>query len=152
MFKLKFPKPGFYKATPRSQVHSVPRGATVSFCSDNDWPGIQINRLAELTTVAVRTAGSLYEIAILDGSAGDVLVRGGKFFPERTPANLSGSSFGGSFLKWRWICPGMQLEFVPQPAELVTRTVYDEITGRREFLVGHEVIWTSVVQSVEVWK
>ena len=84
------------------------------------------------------------------GSAGDVLVRGGKLFPERTPANLSGSSFGGSFLKRRWICPGMRLEFVPQPVELVTRTVYDEITGQNEFLVGHPVFWTSVVQSVEV--
>jgi hypothetical protein len=101
--------------------------------------------MAELTTVAVRTVNSLYEITILDGSVGDVLVRGGKLFPERTPLNLSGSSFGGSFLKWRWICPGMRLEFVPQPVEIVTRTVYDEITGSREFLVGHTVFWTSVV-------
>jgi hypothetical protein len=131
MFKLKFPRSGFYKTTPRSQIHSVPRGAILSFCSDNEWPGIDFDQMPELTTLAVRTANSLYEITILDGSAGDVLVRGGRYFPERTATMLSGSSFGGSFLRGHWICPGMRLEFVPQPVEIVTRTVYDEITGRK---------------------
>jgi hypothetical protein len=150
MFKLKLSKSGFYKTPPRSQIYSVPRGAILSFCSDNDWPGVQIDRMAELTTLAVRTANSLYEITILDGSAGEVLVRGGHYFPERTPATLSGSSFGGSFLKWRWISPGMRLEFVPQPMEICSQTVYDEITGQHEILVGHKVIWTSPIQSVEL--
>lgn len=136
--------------TPHSQIHSVPRGAILSFCADNDWPGIQFDRMAELTTLAVRTVNSLYEITILDGSAGDVLVRGGCYFPERTATKLNGSSFGGSFLRRRWICPGMLLEFVPQPVEIVTRTVYDEITGQPEFLVGRPVFLTSVIQSVEV--
>jgi hypothetical protein len=150
MFTLKLSKSGFYKTIRRSKIHSVPRGAILSFCSDNDWPGIQIDRMAELTTLAVRTANSLYEITILDGTAGDVLVRGGKLFPERTPATLSGSSFGGSFLKWRWISPGMRLEFVPQPVEVCSETVYDEITGQNEIRVGHKVIWTSPIQSVEL--
>jgi hypothetical protein len=88
MFKLKLSKSGFFKTPPRSQIHSVPRGAILSFCSDNDWGGIQIDRMPELTTLAVRTANSLYEITILDGSAGDVLVRGGPYFPERTPVTL----------------------------------------------------------------
>jgi len=83
MFKLKFPGSGYYKATPRSQIHSAPRGAILSFCSDT-WPGIQLNRMAELTTLAVRTVNSLYEITILDGSAKAMC----------------------------WICPGMRLEFV----------------------------------------
>jgi hypothetical protein len=150
MFKLKFPTSGFYKKTSRSQIHSVPRGAILSFCSDNEWPGVQFAGIAELTTLAVTTANSLYEITILDGSAGDVLVQGGHYFPERTATKLSGSSFGGSFLRRRWICPGMRLEFVPQPVELVTRTVYDEITGQNEIQVGHPAIWTSVVQSVRI--
>ena len=150
MFTLKFSRSGFYKTTPRSQIHSVPCGAVLSFCSDNDWPGIQFDRMAELTTLAVRTANSLYEITILNGHAGDVLVRGGYHFPERTTTKLSGSSFGGSFLRRRWICPGMRLEFVPQPVELATWTVYDEITGQNEIQVSHPVIWTSVVQSVRI--
>ena len=79
--------------TPRSQIHSVPRGAILSFCSDSDWPGVQIERMEELTTLAVRTANSLYEITILNGQTGDVLVRGGSFFPERTVANRSRFGF-----------------------------------------------------------
>ena len=146
---LKFSRSGFYKTPPRSQIHSVPRGAILSFCSDSDWPGIQIDRMEELTTLTVKTVNSLYEITILNGRTGDVLVRGG-LFPERTPAKLSGSSLGGSFLKWRWISPGMRLEFVPQPVEVCSETVYDEITGQNEIRVGHKVIWTSPIQSVEL--
>lgn len=137
--------------TPRSQIHSVPRGAILPAWSDADWTeGIQIDRMTELTTLAVRTAHSLYEITILNGQTGDVLVRGGSFFPERTAVKLSGSSLGGSILRWRAICPGMRLEFVPQPEEMVSETVYDEATGRDEIRMGHKVIWTSPIQSVEV--
>ena len=110
---------------------------------------MQIERLPELTTLAVRTANTLYEITVLDGVAGDVLVRGGRFFPERTPAKLNGSSFGGAILKWRGIYPGMKLEFVPQPGSIETRTVCDETTGRTETRVGYQVIWSSPIQSVE---
>ena len=129
---------------------SVPRGAVLSNWSDSAWnDGVQIDRLSELTTLAVRTANSLYEITVLDGPAGDVLVRGGRFFPERTPAKLNGSSFGGSILKWRGIYPGMRLEFVVQPGEIDTRTVCDELTGRTEILLGCPVIWSSRIQSVD---
>lgn len=129
---------------------SVPRGAVLSNWSDADWhDGVQIDRLPELTTLAVRTANSLYEITVLNGPAGDVLVRGGRFFPERTPAKLNGSSFGGTILKWRGICPGMKLEFMRQPAEMETQDVYNEMTGRTESRVGYPVIWTSLIQSVQ---
>lgn len=129
---------------------SVPRGAILSAWSDSEWTGgVQIDRLPQLTTLAVRTAHSLYEITILDGYTGEVLVRGGKFFPERTPATLNGSSFGGAILKWRGIYPGMKLELVPQPAVLQSETVRDETTGRLEIRVGYPVIWSSTIQSVE---
>lgn len=118
--------------------------------SDSDWSGgIQIEHLPELTTLTVRTLHSLYEITVLNGLTGDVLVRGGRFFPERTPARLNGSSFGGSILKWRGIYPGMKLELVPQPAELHSETVRDAATGRTEVRVGYPVIWSSQIQSVE---
>jgi len=131
-------------------TQSVPRGAVLANWTESDWnDGIQIERLPELTTLAVRTANSLYEITVLNGGTGDVLVRGGRFFPERTPAKLNGSSFGGSILKWRGIYPGMKLEFVPQPAELQNESVRDEATGRIEERVGYPVIWSSLIRSVE---
>ena len=63
---------------------------------------------------------------------------------------LTGSTFGGSILKRRGIYVGMRLEFVPQPAELVSETIYDATTGQSEIRAGHRVIWTSLIQSVEV--
>ena len=136
--------------TPRSQIFSVPRSRSLSAWSDSEWTdGVQIEQMEQLTTLAVRTAHSLYEITILDGRTGDVLVRGGEFFPERTQVTLSGSSFGGAILKWRGIYRGMRLEFVPQPAETFIQTVDDETTGRNEIMIGHKVIITSPVQSIE---
>ena len=130
---------------------SVPRSAILTAWSDDDWThGIQMDQFQELTTLAVRTAHSLYEITILDGHAGDVLVRGGSFFPERTAVKLMGSTFGGAILKRRGIYVGMQLEVVPQPAAMVNETIYDRITGEKEILLGHKVILTSPIRSVEL--
>lgn len=129
---------------------AVPRASVLSTWSEWQWGGgVQIEQLPELTTLAVRTANSLYEITILDGHAGEVLVRGGKFFPERTPARLNGSSFRGAILKWRGIYPGMALEFVPQSAAPQSTAVCDELTGETETVVGLPVIWSSPIQSIE---
>ena len=58
-------------------------------------------------THATRSTGS----PILRPHLREVLVQGGKFFPERTRACLSGSSFGGSCLKLGWVDIGLHLEF-----------------------------------------
>jgi hypothetical protein len=74
--------------------------------SDSEWDnGIQIDQIEELTTLAVRTTNSLYEVTVLDGHTGEVLVRGGEFFPVRTPVRLEGSTCGGSILTaFTWVC------------------------------------------------
>ena len=63
------------------------------------------------TTLVVRTDNSVYRITILRPHAREVLVQGGKFFPERTRACLNGSTFGGSCLKIGWVGLGLHLEF-----------------------------------------
>ncbi len=63
------------------------------------------------TTLVVRTDNSVYRITILRPHSREVLVQGGKFFPERTRACLSGSTFGGSCLKIGWVGLGLHLEF-----------------------------------------
>ena len=63
------------------------------------------------TTLVVRTDNSVYRITIVGPYAREVLVQGGKFFPERTRACLSGSTFGGSCLKLGWVGLGLHLEF-----------------------------------------
>ena len=128
---------------------SLPRASILDAWSEQDWDnGIQIDKLQELDTIAVRTAYSLYEITILNGRKGDVLIRGGKFFPVFTNVHLAGSTFGGSFLKMRGIYVGMSMEIVPQPTEMVSEVVYDPTTGKPEFLLGYKRIVTSPVQSI----
>jgi hypothetical protein len=129
----------------------VPRAALLDAWSEHEWTnGIQIEQMAELETLAVRTKNSVYEITILCGGTGEVLVRGGKFFPERTPALLAGSTFGGSILRMGGIYVGMKMEIAPQPVEMISDVAIDPTTGEKEFLLGPRVITTSPVQTIGV--
>jgi len=80
----------------------------------------------------------------------EVLMRGGEFFPERTPVRLEGSTCGGSILMRRGIYVGLRMEIVPQPAQMVSRLVYDPTKGQNEILLGHKVITTSPIQSIGI--
>ena len=77
----------------------------------------------DMQKVAVQTANNLYEIVIISGHEGDVLVRGGKFFPELTPANLAGATLGGSFCKMRGIYVGFRMEFTADGKRIITSPV-----------------------------
>ena len=78
-----------------------------------DWTqGIQIESLEDFTEIRVQTQNNLYEITVIDATAREVLVRGGQFFPERTPARIAGASLGGSFIKVGGIYAGFKMELV----------------------------------------
>ena len=99
---------------PRRRSHDVvPRYRTldgvVKAVSQAD--GIGLIDVDAFTTLVVRTRNSVYRITILQPHTREVLVQGGKFFPERTRACLSGSSFGGSCLKIGWVGLGLHMEF-----------------------------------------
>ncbi len=91
----------------------VPRHRTldgvVKAVSQTD--GIGLIDVEAFATLVVRTDNSVYRITILRPHAREVLVQGGKFFPKRTRACLSGSTFGGSCLKIGWVGLGLHLEF-----------------------------------------
>src|SRR5262249_41213507 len=79
--------------------------------SSHDWTeGIQLEAIEDMETLTIRTENSTYEITVICGRTGEILIRGGRFFPEFTPARLAGSSLGGSFLKLRGIYVGFSLE------------------------------------------
>jgi hypothetical protein len=102
----------------------VPKGAILDAWAQGAWDnGIQIERLEDMQKVAVQTANNLYEVVIISGHEGDVLVRGGKFFPELTPANLSGATLGGSFCKMRGIYVGFRMEFSANGKRIITSPV-----------------------------
>ena len=134
-----------------TETISCPRRAILDAWSDSEWNnGVQIDQMEELTTLAVRTSNSVYEITILNGRSGEVLVRGGEFFPVRTAVRLEGSTCGGSILKRGGIYVGLRMEIVPQPVELVSRVDYDPTTGQKEILLGHKVIKTSPIHSIGI--
>ncbi len=77
-----------------------PAGSMLDKWSDSGWEnGLQIDHLKDLQSLKIRTKNSLYELTIVSAEQGEVLVRGGPFFPELAPVRLAGSTLGGSFLK-----------------------------------------------------
>jgi len=80
--------------------------------SEHPWAnGVQVDRMRDMEKLEVRTRNSLYEITIIDGLRGEILVRGGPLFLELTPANLQGATLGGSICKLRGIYEGFRMEF-----------------------------------------
>jgi hypothetical protein len=99
------------------------RATLLETWSGYDWQdGVQIEALADFDKVTVVTENSVYEFIVIS-RAGDVLVRGGRFFPQSTPARLAGSSLGGSFLKVRGIYVGFNLELQVEDRSIVTSRV-----------------------------
>ena len=92
-----------------TQLYSA--GAVLDTWSSHDWSkGVQLENIPDLTRLEVHTQNSIYEITVISGRSGDILVRGGQFFTVFTEARLAGSSLGGSFLKLRGIYIGFKLE------------------------------------------
>ncbi|HJN45377.1 MAG: hypothetical protein CL477_10775 [Acidobacteria bacterium] len=85
--------------------------------------GIDLIEVDALSTLVVQTDNSVYRITILTPHAREVLVQGGRFFPERTRACLNGSSFGGSCLKLGWVGLGLHLEFHAGDQWIITSQV-----------------------------
>jgi hypothetical protein len=106
--------------------------AFLEFIHDSE--GVELDRLEPLTTLIVRTRNSLYRLIV--GNDGDVLVQGGSFFPEPTPARLDGASAGGSLLRRGWIGVGLLMEF---------RAGGQRITTSRVLGIAAERFSTSVV-------
>lgn len=72
--------------------------------------GINIREAEQLVPILVTTRNSRYRIIPLRRGSADVLIQGGRFFPEPTQVCLAGSTFGGSMIKMHWIMVGMQIE------------------------------------------
>jgi hypothetical protein len=106
------------------EQNSVPASAILSNWSEDPWTnGVQIDDHEDMEKLAVRTWNTLYEITINEGRSGEVLIRGGRFFPELTPARLAGATMGGSFCKMRGIYVGFRMEITAYGQRFVTTPV-----------------------------
>jgi hypothetical protein len=100
------------------------KAANLETWSRHVWKdGLQIDQMDDLETLVITTRNSTYEITVICGRDGDILVRGGAFFPEKTAAHLSGASLGGSFLKIRGIYLGLNMEILHEGRSIITSPV-----------------------------
>ena len=103
---------------------SVPAAALLSTWTAHDWrDGLNLGELSALDCISVRTHYSTYEIVVVSPISGEILVRGGQFFPEFAPARLAGASLGSSMLKMRSVYVGFRIEFALDDHVIITSPV-----------------------------
>src|ERR1700681_616725 len=104
----------------------LPRGrsAPLDALAARDWSdGVQIETCRPFERIFVRTHHNVYELIMLDGDAGDLLLRGGPRFPQFQRVRLVGSTAGGSMLKLLGIYLGLHMEFQVDGQRIVTSSV-----------------------------
>ena len=84
---------------------------------------IQIDSCAPGDRIAVTTISSLYELLVVRGGTGEVLVRGGSHFPEFSPAVFAGSRATDGSVHPGTIVIGLRMQFVSSGRVVVTSAV-----------------------------
>ena len=106
------------------EIFPISGVANLDMWSQEPWTnGIQLDRLNDMQSVAVRTLNNSYEIIVIEGRRGEILVRGGRFFPELTPARLAGATVGSCFCKMRGIYVGFCMEINANRQRIITSQV-----------------------------
>lgn len=104
---------------------TVERGTTLDAWLAHSWnAGVQVDELQGLQALRVRTRNSTYDLAIVEGTPGEVLVRGGRYFPEWTRVHLAGATLGGGLLKRFGVHVGLRMEFYWRGRRVVTSPVH----------------------------
>ena len=96
------------------------------------WDAIHLDSCLPFEHIAVRTRRTGYEVVVLPGNSGEVLVRGGCFFKEFQRARLAGSTFGGSAIRMKTIEVGCSLELHVDGTRIVTSPVESVLRVRAD--------------------
>ena len=105
---------------PSSLAITMPFEELATQPTDDD---IQLDSCPVFERIVVTTRRSVYDIIVLSGDAGEVMIRGGRFFPEFRRARVAGSTAGGSALKLRSICAGLSMELNANGKRFVTSRI-----------------------------
>jgi hypothetical protein len=71
--------------------NSISVGAILYTWSNDLWAnGLQADLREVMGKLTIQIWNSVYEITIIEGRSGEILLRGGQFFTELTPARLGG--------------------------------------------------------------
>lgn len=107
-----------------------------SFEADDGAHDLHLESCSELEWIVVRTRNSTYDLIVVSGDTGAVMVRGGQLFKEFVAATVVGSIFAGSAVQLRTIRVGCHLElchdgktFVTSRVEQVSRHVTQVSSG-----------------------
>ena len=84
---------------------------------------IQLDSCPQFQWILMRTRRSVYDLIVLSGKAGEVMIRGGSFFPEFRLATIVGSTLGGSAVRLGSICAGCHLELHVDGKSFVTSRI-----------------------------
>lgn len=103
----------------------LPRGCLLDGFVDrlDQAAGVDVADLEPLTRLDVRTRNTWYQIIVTGPRRSEVLIQGGRFFPELTEARLLGATIGGSFLKMDWLGRGLSMEISARGQRIVTSPV-----------------------------
>jgi hypothetical protein len=85
--------------------------------------GIQIDACLPLDRLVVETKNSVYDIIVVAPKEGDVLVRGGRLFPDFRKAQLLGATAGSHTIKLLGIRVGLCLELFVDHQSVTTSPV-----------------------------
>jgi hypothetical protein len=100
--------------------------ATSGTCSTGDRRDeVCLDQLSAGDRVLATTRNHTYEIVVTSPWTGNVLVRGGRFFPEFTTLCLAGSLLSGTSIKMHSIVVGCRLEFADSRHAVITTRVRD---------------------------
>jgi len=106
---------------PDSDTVLLPRAATLDGFVDSSSVGVQLQTLAPLTRLRVRTRNTSYLITVAAGCC--VYVEGGRYFPSPSAAVLEGCSAGGGLLKIGCIAVGLCMEITVAGQRIITSPV-----------------------------
>jgi hypothetical protein len=84
---------------------------------------IDIASCAASETIVVTTGSSVYEVIVLEGGCGEVLVRGGQHFANFCSARFVGSMPNGGPIEPYTIDIGLRMEFCLETQVIVTSAV-----------------------------
>jgi hypothetical protein len=106
----------------------VARGSTLDgFVAAATGLGVALGSVQPLTALVVETRNTRYHIIVRDSD--EIVIQGGSFFPDPTPAHFEGASLGSSLLRLGWIGLGLRMEIrangqriVTTPVRTITRT------------------------------
>ena len=95
--------------TSKTSEHA-PTEISLDSCTESEW-------------IVVRTKHSVYEMLVLSGKCGTVLVRGGRWFPTFQRATVAGSVIGPAAVKLASIVIGLHLELRVGTQSFVTSRI-----------------------------